>query len=108
MVKTAEAKCYFVTRKEELGYFLDTFMGAALYFCLVFEGRGKKKKSTETFCKFSFYVLLGVLVNFLFFVVFFSPPEERSGTYVVRSQTGPFFATKFAFNLTVLNFGIKV
>lgn len=45
MVKTAEAKCYFVTRKEELGYFLDTFMGAALYFCLVFDEKGEK--STE-------------------------------------------------------------
>lgn len=42
MVKTAEAKCYFVTRKEELGYFLDTFMGAALYFCLVFDEKGKR------------------------------------------------------------------
>lgn len=43
MVKTAEAKYYFVTRKEELGYFLDTFMGAALYFCSVFDGREKKE-----------------------------------------------------------------
>lgn len=50
LVKTAEAKCYFVTRKEELGYFLDTFMGAALYFCLVFDERGKRV--LKTFCKF--------------------------------------------------------
>lgn len=54
MVKTAEAKCYFVTRKEELGYFLDTFMGAALYFCLVFEGRGKKKRVPKRFVNFLF------------------------------------------------------
>lgn len=62
MVKTAEAKCYFVTRKEELGYFLDTFMGAALYFCSVFDGRGKKRV-LKRFVNFFFNVLLG----FIFF-----------------------------------------
>lgn len=58
LVKTAEAKCYFVTRKEELGYFLDTFMGAALYFCLVFDEK-RGKEYWKTFCNF-FYVLLGL------------------------------------------------
>lgn len=52
MVKTAEAKCYFVTRKEELGYFLDTFMGAALYFCSVL--MGGEKRVLKRFVKFFF------------------------------------------------------
>lgn len=80
MVKTAEAKCYFVTRKEELGYFLDTFMGAALYFCLVFDER--EKKSTETFCNFFSNVLLSVLFCFVF--------EERSGTICCRKSNWTF------------------
>lgn len=50
MVKTAEAKYYFVTRKEELGYFLDTFMGAALYFCSVL--MGGEKRVLKRFVKF--------------------------------------------------------
>lgn len=107
MVKTAEAKYYFVTRKEELGYFLDTFMGAALYFCLVLMGG---EKSTEMFCKKFFYALL----DFFCFGSFFF--KKGVVPYVARSQTGLwffllfffFFATKFAFNLIVLNFGIKV
>lgn len=77
MVKTAEAKCYFVTRKEELGYFLDTFMGAALYFCLVFDGSGKKLKHFVTF----FNVLLGFLFCFL---------KRGVIPYVAGSQTGLF------------------
>lgn len=80
LVKTAEAKCYFVTRKEELGYFLDTFMGAALYFCLVFDGR--EKKSTEMFYNF-------FLCAARFFVLFFS--EERSGTTCCRKWNWIFF-----------------
>lgn len=58
MVKTAEAKYYFVTRKEELGYFLDTFMGAALYFCSVFDGRENRvlKRFVKIFlCAASFF-----------------------------------------------------
>lgn len=102
MVKTAEAKYYFVTRKEELGYFLDTFMGAALYFCSVFDGRENRvlKRFVKIFlCAASFFFL------FYFFL------KRGVVPYVARSQTGlclGFLATKFAFNLTVLNFGIKV
>ena len=101
MVKTAEAKYYFVTRKEELGYFLDTFMGAALYFCSVFDGRENRvlKRFVNFFlCAASFC-----------FVLFFL--KRGVVPHVARSQTGlclGFLATKFAFNLTVLNFGIKV
>lgn len=50
MVQTAEAKYYFVTRKEELGYFLDTFMGAALYF--VRFSMGGEKRVLKCFVKF--------------------------------------------------------
>lgn len=77
MVKTAEAKCYFVTRKEELGYFLDTFMGAALYFCLVFDGR---ERVLKCFVNFFFNVLLGFLFCFVL--------KRGVVPYVAGSQTG--------------------
>lgn len=102
LVKTAEAKYYFVTRKEELGYFLDTFMGAALYFCLVFDGR--ENRVLKRFVKF-------FLCAARFFFLFYFFLKRGVVPYVARSQTGlflGFLATKFAFNLTVLNFGIKV
>lgn len=93
MVKTAEAKCYFVTRKEELGYFLDTFMGAALYFCLVFDGSGKKLKRFVTF----FNVLLG------FFVLF---SEERSDTVCCRKSNWTFFFWLLNLPLILILFSI--
>ena len=77
--------------KNMIGYFLDIFMNAALYFCLVFDG---VVKSTKMFCEKNF-------IGFLF-VCF---PKRGMIPYVVRSQTRLcFFATKFAFNLTALNF----
>ena len=82
MVKTAEAKYYFVTRKEELGYFLDTFMGAALYFCLVFDGR--ENRVLKRFVKFFLCA-----ARFFFFVLFF--PEERSGTVCCKKSNWTFF-----------------
>lgn len=63
MVKTAEAKCYFVTRKEELGYFLDTFMGAALYFCSVL--MGGEKRVLKRFVKF--FLCAARFFDFFFF-----------------------------------------
>lgn len=83
MVKTAEAKCYFVTRKEELGYFLDTFMGAALYFCSVFDGR--EKRVLKRFVTFFFLCA----ARFFCFVLFFL--ERGVVPYVAGSQTGLFF-----------------
>lgn len=65
----------FCYKKEELGYFLDTFMGAALYFCSIFDGR---EKSTEMFCDF-FYVLLG-------FLLFCFVSEGRSGSICCRKS----------------------
>lgn len=88
MVKTAEAKCYFVTRKEELGYFLDTFMGAALYFCSVL--MGGEKRVLKRFVKF-FYVLLG----FLFVCLFFW--EERSGPVCCRKSNWTLFFFFFGY-----------
>lgn len=84
MVKTAEAKCYFVTRKEELGYFLDTFMGAALYFCLVFDERGEKKRVLKRF------VTLFSKRAARFFVLFCFVFEERSGTICCRKSNWTF------------------
>lgn len=81
----------FCYKKEELGYFLDTFMGAALYFCSIFDGR---EKSTEMFCDF-FYVLLGFFCCFVLFL------KGGAVAYVAGSQTGLFphpSVTKFAFN----------
>lgn len=83
MVKTAEAKCYFVTRKEELGYFLDTFMGAALYFCSVL--MGGEKRVLKRFVKF--FLCAARFFDFFFF--FFR--KRGVVPYVVGSQTGLFF-----------------
>lgn len=83
MVKTAEAKYYFVTRKEELGYFLDTFMGAALYFCSVFDGR--ENRVLKCFVKF----FLCAARVFCLFVLFF--PEERSGTRCCKKSNWTFW-----------------
>lgn len=69
LVKTAEAKYYFVTRKEELGYFLDTFMGAALYFCSVFDGR--ENRVLKRFVK-----IFLCAASFFFFCFIFSWREE--------------------------------
>lgn len=55
-----------------------------LHFIFVWFLKGGEKKSTETFCKF----FLCAARFFVFVFCFF--PEERNGTYVVRSQTGPF------------------
>lgn len=95
MVKTAEAKYYFVTRKEELGYFLDTFMGAALYFCSVL--MGGEKRVLKRFVKF-----------FLCAARFFDFFRKRGVVPYVEVKLDFFLATKFAFNLIVLSFGIKV
>lgn len=75
-------------------------MGAALYFCSVL--MGGEIRVLKRFVKF-FYVLLGFL-----FVCLFG--KRGVVPYVAGSQTGLFFllATKFAFNLIVLSFGIKV
>ena len=81
MVKTAEAKYYFVTRKEELGYFLDTFMGAALYFCSVFDGR--ENRVLKRFVKFFLCA-----ARFFLFGLFF--PEERSGTRCCKKSNWTF------------------
>lgn len=51
------------------------------------------------FCKLFFNVLLGFLFCFVL--------KRGVVPYVAGSQTGLFVATKFAFNLIVLNFGIK-
>lgn len=82
LVKTAEAKYYFVTRKEELGYFLDTFMGAALYFCLVFDGR--ENRVLKRFVKF-------FLCAARFFCLFYFFLKRGVVPYVARSQTGLFW-----------------
>ena len=88
LVKTAEAKYYFVTRKEELGYFLDTFMGAALYFCSVFDGR--ENRVLKCFVKFFLCAARVFFCLFCFFLKRGVVPD------VARSQTelfGGFLAT---------------
>lgn len=68
-------------------------MGAALYFCSVFDGR--EKKSTEMFCNF---FLCAARFLFCFVLMGGRVPYVAGGQTGLSPTPKPLLATKFAFN----------